>query len=142
MEFDESRFRKVQFPHPVVVHWILNPSLVINELVFGQRIPKLMFVERGGKHLLSPQYWVPCPACAEVHDGKLWSGQHAFGHWFGCVCPSCGKKIPTLLNVASVVCLTALLPLTYLIKRRWEKAYLIAERERARNIALTLHIEE
>lgn len=33
-------FKVTRFPGIVILYWMLNPFLVINELILGQRVPK------------------------------------------------------------------------------------------------------
>lgn len=47
MQYDKTKYKLWSWKHPMVLHWIINPGLVINELLFGQRVPKIMLEEKG-----------------------------------------------------------------------------------------------
>ena len=78
----------------IMRHWVWNPGLAINEVVLGQRIPKLMRTcdACGGQSY-------PCPHCAQSIDLMTWSRGQAFGHWGGLHCPHCHGEIESLCNV-------------------------------------------
>lgn len=43
----------------MILHWIINPGLVINELILGQTIPKVMLIEREVKKPFYQRTLVP-----------------------------------------------------------------------------------
>jgi hypothetical protein len=142
MEYDKSKYKAWQLPHPVLLHWILNPGLVINELLLGQRIPKLLLIDQASNAPFIERQRVPCPSCGDIHDGRLWSKSNSFGHWFGYVCPSCGKQIPCLWNVASLLVLALTFPIWMTIRHFGEAKWLAYERvriERARQSGVATH---
>ncbi len=51
MKYDKKKYKIWNWKSPVILHWIINPGLVINELILGQTIPKVMLIEREGKNL-------------------------------------------------------------------------------------------
>ena len=77
----------------IMRHWVWNPGLAINEVVLGQRIPKLMRTcdACGGQSC-------PCPHCAQSIDLMTWSRGQAFGHWGGLHCPHCHGDPPCHLG--------------------------------------------
>lgn len=87
-DFDVWTWKK-----PVVLHYILNPALVVNELLLGQRIPAHTKVCRHC-HTFS----VDCPHCNRAIDTMQWGGRRAFFHWGDLHCPHCGGALPTLSN--------------------------------------------
>lgn len=123
--YDTAKYDVWALPRLVLLHWVLNPGLVFNEVVLGQRVPRAMLVERQSPQPLSDRFLVPCPHCAAVHPGRLWGGWNAFCHWLGYVCPGCGGFIPGLWNVFSLLLLAALLPLwivpLLLFRERWRQ---------------------
>jgi len=106
--------KRLEWPNWMIVHWVLNPGLAFNEVVLGQRLPKLMLTCQSCPGTLLERQFVPCPHCGIVHDSRSWSGLHGFGNWLGIVCPECKKRIPCLWNLTSLVVLTLLSPLWYL----------------------------
>jgi hypothetical protein len=65
------------------------------------------------------------------HDGIIWAKGHSFGHWLGIVCPDCGCRIPSLLNVTSWLILFLLSPIRWLLWRRFGERYQAYEQQRA-----------
>ena len=41
MEFDKEKYKVYTWKNWMMLHWILNPGLAINELILGQRVPKV-----------------------------------------------------------------------------------------------------
>lgn len=85
-------------PHPLILHWVINPGLAVNELLLGQRLPKQMFVCQSCHDPLGWRTFVHCPGCGLYSGSMIWSGINGFGHWLGLVCPECGLCLPTLAN--------------------------------------------
>ncbi len=110
-------------PHLVLIHWLLNPGLVINEILLGQRIPRTSYTcIKCDRDLVLRQYY-QCSQCGAFLSATLWARGNALGHWFGLFCPDCGGRIPTLLNVFSCIAVgitvPAWWPLWRLVRRRW-----------------------
>ncbi len=82
--------------HPLMLHWIVNPGLAVNELVLGQLLPA-----RTNSCLRCGADFVDCPHCQRSVDCMTWSGRRALGHWSALPCPSCSGPIPTLSNALS-----------------------------------------
>lgn len=130
MNYDKEKYKIWKLPHPMVLHWVINPGLAINELLLGQRLPKVTLIDQtSDKPLLERQY-VPCPSCSTLNDARLWSKGNAFGHWFGLICPNCHKKIPTLWNITSLLVLALTFPIWIFIKIFAEKAWLEREKRK------------
>lgn len=130
MDADPDRYTVWRLPHPMLLHWVLNPGLAVNELLLGQRIPRVTWIDRTSRAPLMERQVVPCPHCSSLHDGRLWSGRRAFGHWFGYVCPSCQGRIPCLWNLTSLVLLALTAPLWIAFKPALERRWLAWQRER------------
>lgn len=111
MEFDKDKYKVMKLPHPMLLHWIINPGLAFNELVLGQRIPKVTLVDKTSDAPLMERQYIPCPECNALHDGRLWSKGNSFGHWFGYICPKCHGKIPCLWNITSLILLALTFPI-------------------------------
>ena len=84
---------------------MLNPGLAINELILGQRVPKIMLIDQISDKPFMERTYVPCPHCDTYHDGRTWSQQNntAFKNWFGLYCPNCGDIIPCIRNWTSAL---------------------------------------
>jgi hypothetical protein len=128
--YDRERFTIHALPEATTLHWVLNPGLAFNELVLGQRVPKVTLIDETIDKPLMERFFVPCPHCGVLHDRRSWGQQKKFGNWFGFVCPSCGKVIPSLWNLTSLLILFLLSPLWLFIYESRKKAWLVRERER------------
>jgi len=127
---DPERYTRWALPHPVVLFWFLFPASAFNELLLGQRIPRVMLIDRTVNKPLMERTLVPCDRCGERHDGRLWSWSNAFGHWFGFVCPSCGAVIPCLWSLTSLLVLAVTIPLWIVPALLWKERWLEFERRR------------
>src|SRR5262245_13602660 len=84
-------------------HWRINPGLVVNEILLGQRVPRNMFVPVGSRVFApSRRTFVRCERCGVVRCGLRWSGSSAFGNWFGIFCDRCGAEHAAIRNGLSV----------------------------------------
>lgn len=124
-DFDEEQYYVWNWTHWAFFHWILNPGGAFNELFLGQRVPKVLLVDKQSDKPLMERNCVPCPHCGKIHDARTWSTQNgtAFGHWYGYYCTNCGGIIPCLQNVTSYIILAITYPIRYPFlaahKRRW-----------------------
>lgn len=133
--FDPKKYKKLTWKNWMVLHWLLNPGLVINELILGQRIPKISYLEKSQKPLFERGY-IPCPHCNFLHDGRTWSTTNGTGfkNWFGLYCCQCGNIIPCLLNLTSLIILIITFPIWYPFKRNLKKKWLDKQPQRFNNI--------
>lgn len=92
----------------------LNPGIAVNELVFGQRMPKRTYVCKSCPRPLAERSFVHCPLCDTFHDSRVWALPRAFGNWLGLVCPTCGAEIPCSWNLTSQLLLALTMPLWFL----------------------------
>ncbi len=122
-------------PHPLLLHWILNPGLAFNELVLGQRIPRGTYVCKSCERPYAERNYVTCPSCGGIHPAMLWARRNGFGHWFGYVCPSCAGVIPCLWNLTSLAILTLTFPIWWLPARYIRPRWLAFERRRIGAVA-------
>ena len=130
MQYDKNRFKVWGSPHPFILFWVLFPPLIINELIFGQRQPKVWLVDKKSDKPLIERCYIPCPHCETLNDARLWAKWNALGHWFGFVCPSCHQVIPCLWNIFSLVVLAITFPLWYFPARFFRRRWLEIEKER------------
>ncbi|HZZ70925.1 MAG TPA: hypothetical protein VFE24_01655 [Pirellulales bacterium] len=114
----------IKLPHPLLIHWIVNPALAINELLLGQRIPKITVECRDCKLTRPERTYLYCAHCDALHDCRCWTGKQAFGNWLGFVCPACGGRIACLWNLFSLLILAITLPLWYLPVRHYRAQHL------------------
>lgn len=123
--YDTAKYDVWALPRPILLPWVLNPGAAFNEIILGQRLPRIMLIERHSPRPFAERSFVPCPSCGTIHPGRLWSGRSAFGHWLGYVCPTCGEFIPSLWNVFSLVLVVALTPLwigpLLIFRERWRQ---------------------
>ena len=134
MQYDKNRFKIYALPHPSVLFWVLNPVLIINELILGQRIPKVTLIDKKSDKPLLERSYTPCPHCETLNDNWLWAKAGAFGNWFGYVCPSCHQIIPCLWNIFSLVILAITFPLWYLPVRFFRQRWLEKEKRRLADV--------
>lgn len=130
MVFDKQKYKVWKLPHPLLLHWVINPGLAFNELVLGQRIPRVTLIDRTSDAPLMQRQYIPCPECRALNDGRLWSGGNTFGHWFGYVCPECHGRIPCLWNLTSLIVLVLTFPVWIWIKLLGEEKWLEKEKHR------------
>lgn len=135
MEIDKHKYSLWTWKHPFMLHWIVNPGLAFNELVLGQRVPKVTLVEKDSRKPLQERTHIPCPHCGTIHPGVKWSLQNnAFKNWFGLYCDQCGKTIPCLTNLTSAFILAVTFPLWFWFKNSLKKQWLSRQAKRYQNI--------
>ena len=134
MQYDKNRFKIWALPHPIVLHWVLNPGLMFNELILGQRQPKVSLIDKESDKSLLERCYIPCPHCETLNDNRLWGKRNTFGHWFGLVCPSCHQVIPCLWNIFSLAVLAITFPLWYLPARFFRQRWLEKEKKRLASV--------
>lgn len=130
MQYDKNRYKIWALPHPLILFWILHPVAIINELIMGQRFPKVMLIDEESHGPFAERTYIPCPHCETLNDGRIWGKGNAFGHWFGLVCPNCHQIIPCLWSISSYVVLAVTYPLWYLPARFFRDRWI--EKEKAR----------
>ena len=69
MNYDKKKYIIWDWKNPVISHWIINPGLVVNELLLGQTVPKVMLIERKGNKPFYQRSFIPCPHCGELQKG-------------------------------------------------------------------------
>ncbi len=126
MNFDTNKWKVYTWKHGVSLHWMINPGLVVNDLLLGQRVAKVFLEDKESDRPRFERYYIPCPHCEEIHDGRIWSVQAgvAFKNWFGLYCPNCGDVIPCLRNLLSTVILILLFPVLYFVKDKLKADWL------------------
>lgn len=121
-----------------MLHWIINPGMVINELILGQRVPKISLEDKeSGKPRIERSY-IPCPHCEKIHDNRTWSTQNgtAFKNWFGLYCPNCREIIPCLWNIFSIITIAILFPIWFFLKDRLKENWIRKQSNRFEKLDL------
>ncbi|WP_394907946.1 hypothetical protein [uncultured Mesonia sp.] len=138
MNFDKERYKVYTWKHWSMLHWCINPGLVINELILGQRIPKVSLVDKTQDKPLVERSYVPCPHCHSLHDSRTWAAPNAtlFKNWFGLYCPNCQQIIPCLMNVFTFLILAISFPLWGGFKKRLKTKWLAQQPARYENLNL------
>ena len=125
MIYDTSKYKIWNWKNIHLFHWILNPGLAVNELIFGQRVPKTMLIEKDNSKSLQERTVVPCPHCGEMHAGYKWSQtNNAFKNWFGLYCDRCGEIIPCVRNSTSLFLLITPFPIWIWFVKKWKQTWL------------------
>ncbi|MFT6192966.1 MAG: hypothetical protein ACJAV8_002416 [Polaribacter sp.] len=140
MEFNNEKYKIYTWKNWTVLHWILNPGLAVNELILGQRIPKISLEDKTSEKPRLERVLVPCPHCAKLHDGRTWSTQNgtAFKNWFGLYCSNCENIIPCLRNGFSFIILAITFPVWGWFRKSLRANWLEKQPERYRNIEIKI----
>jgi len=140
MIYDKEKYKIWNWKSPVILHWIINPGLVVNELILGQTIPKIMLIEREGKKPFYQRSLIPCPHCGTMHSGLKWSSQNktAFKNWFGYYCDNCKKIIPIHRNLTSLIILTLTFPIWGWFRKTLKEKWLDKQPDRYKSINLEI----
>lgn len=137
MEYDKSKFKIRNWKSAEMLHWIINPGLVFNEIILGQRLPKVMLIEKNTSKTFQEKTKIPCPHCGTLHSGLKWSTKNnAFKNWFGLYCDNCGKTIPCLTNLTTFLLLSLTFPVWIWFKDKWKMTWLKKQPERYQNMDL------
>lgn len=136
MNFDKTKYKVYTWKNGMMLHWILNPGLAINELLLGQRVPKVSLEDKTSNKSRFERSFVPCPHCNTLHDSRTWSTDNgtAFKNWFGLYCNNCSNIIPCLTNAFSYLVLIVTFPVWGWFKNSMKKAWLEKQPERYQNI--------
>lgn len=122
----------------MILHWIINPGLAFNELILGQRIPKISLEDKTSDKSRVERSYVPCPHCNMLHDGRTWSTQNgtAYRNWFGLYCSNCEGVIPCLTNGLSFVILIVTYPIWGWFRKSLKSKWMSKQSKRYENIDL------
>ncbi|MBK9254220.1 MAG: hypothetical protein IPM42_01900 [Saprospiraceae bacterium] len=136
MNFDKSKYKIYTWKNWMVLHWILNPGMVVLELILGQRAPKVSLEDLTLDKPRIERTLVPCPHCGSLHDGRTWSTENGttFKNWFGLYCKNCGKIIPCLINIFSFIILILTFPVWGWFRKSLKVKWLKAQPKRYENI--------
>jgi len=136
MKYDNKKWKVYTWKNWMMLHWILNPGLALNELILGQRIPKISLEDKESNKSRLERSYVPCPHCEKIHDSRTWSTQNktAFKNWFGLYCNNCGNTIPCLSNIFSLIILAITFPIWGWFKNSLKENWLKKQPSRYENI--------
>lgn len=139
MDIDEEKYEIWNWRTFSFFHWLVNPGAGIVELLFGQRAPKVMLIEKQSEKPLMERTYIPCPHCETLHKGVVWShkNKNVFRNWFGLYCPSCGEIIPCLSNVLTRIVRAATYPLWFWKKGDLKAKWIEKQRLKSQNLDLT-----
>lgn len=140
MKFNKDKYRVYTWKHWMLLHWILNPGLAINELIMGQRVPRISLEDKTSEKPRAERTFVPCPHCEKLHDGRTWATHNgtAFKNWFGLYCSNCGKIIPCLTNGLSFIILALTFPIWGWFKESLKAKWLEKQPERYKNVNIEM----
>lgn len=132
MEAANKKYKVLTWKNFIMLHWMINPGLAINELILGQTVPKEFLVEKESTESFMEKTFVRCPHCGTIHSLLEWSQQNktGFGNWFGLYCNHCGKIIPCLRNFTSLIILAITFPIWYWFKDMLKEKWLIRQKEK------------
>lgn len=136
MNFDNKKWKVYTSKNWMMIHWIINPGLAINELILGQRVPKVTLEDKESNRPRIERSYVPCPHCETIHDSRVWSPQNktGFKNWYGLYCPTCGDVIPCLRNVFSWIILMITFPIWGWFRKSLKAQWLKKQPARFNNI--------
>ena len=136
MKFNEEKYKVHTRKSMMMLHWIINPGLAINELIFGQRLPKISLEDKTSSKPRIERYYTPCPSCNKIHDSRTWSIQNktAFKNWFGLYCINCNNIIPCVRNGLSIVILFLTFPFWIWFRKSLKDNWLSKQPKRFENL--------
>lgn len=134
----EHHYKIIGWKNLMILHWILNPGLLFNELFLGQRIPKIYLEDKTMDKPRMERSFVPCPHCNTKHDARIWSVDKGTGlkNWFGLYCPTCSGIIPCHMNVFTFIILAITYPIWGWFKDHLRKKWMDAQPARYQNIEI------
>lgn len=136
LSIDKHRFKVYGPASPWVILWRIVPIFAVNELLFGQRIPRLSLLDQSSSKPRFERQVYPCPHCGTHHDSRLWSfrkGTH-LGNWFGFYCRECGGIIPGAWNYTSWLILALTSPLWFGFRKPLKQSWIRWQKKRLEGI--------
>lgn len=136
MVIDRKKYKVFDSKNIHFVFYKLNPGIAINELILGQRTPKIMLLDKTSDKPSMERTVIPCPHCETFHDGRTWSGVNktVLKNWFGLFCPTCQNIIPCLRNWTSGLILIITYPIWFWWIKKWKQSWLSIQPERYAHI--------
>ncbi len=138
MSYDKKIYKIWNWKSITILHWIINPGIVILELFLGQVVPKVMLIKRDGNQPFYQRSFIPCPHCGTLHPGVTYSAQNktALKNWFGLYCYKCDKVIPVQRNLTSLIILALTFPIWGWFRKSLKNKWLKKQPERYQNLNL------
>lgn len=113
------------------LNWIFNPGILINDLILGQRIPKIIFRnETASEENDDSALSFLCPSCGEMHPADYWTGKREFGNWFGLYCPNCGGIIPCRNNLYSAILRALSMPVWFWFRKELKQSWVNIQKQK------------
>jgi len=140
MEYDKTKYKIWNWKSPIILHWIINPGVVVSDLIIGLTMPKVTLIEREGKKPFYQRTLIPCPHCGTLHNGLKWASPNktAFKNWYGLYCDNCSKIIPVQRNITSMLILILTFPLWGWFGKTLKERWLEKQPERYKNLNLEI----
>lgn len=140
-KYSEDQYKIYTWKNWMVLFTMLNPGFSFNELILGQRTPKILLEKKIPDVPRYERMVVPCPHCGTLHDSRIWSKSKGFKNWFGLYCIKCGEIIPCLLSVTSYLILAITYPIWGWFKDSLKEKWLAKQPERFCDIDLSFKNE-
>jgi hypothetical protein len=139
MECDKNKYKVYTWKHWAMLHWMINPGIIISELILGQRAPKITLVDKISDKPKFERIKIPCPHCQTIHDARIWSNQNNTNlkNWFGLYCPECGGIIPCLMNIFSFLILALTYPLWGWFRKSLKEKWLAKQPQRFEKLEIS-----
>ena len=102
-------------------HFKHTPSLAINELVLGQRVPQVYVICKSCPDSYKDRSYIHCSHCDVFHSGSIFD---AFGNWHGLICPDCGEAIPAIENTTATLLRKVASPITKIVGPMNKRSYI------------------
>jgi len=136
MKIDKDKFKVYSWKNWMSIFWIINPGSVINELVLGQRVPKISLLDKTSPEPRFKRTYYPCPYCNTLHDSRKWDSSlpTVYKNWFGLYCDSCGGVIPCIWSGFSFLLLAITFPIWGWYRKRLKTSWLEKQAARYENL--------
>jgi hypothetical protein len=141
MEYDKTKYKIKTWQNWANIHWMINPGVAVGELIFGIRVPGVTLIDTTSDKPLMERQFIPCPHCSNLNDARIWwsSNNKTYSkNWFGLYCPVCGKIIPCLFNLTSLLIIVLTFPFWIWFYKPLKRSWLEKQPKRYENITYKL----
>ncbi len=70
MTFNKNKYKVHTWKHWAMLLWLINPGVVISELILGQRAPIITLEDKISDKPKFERIKIPCPQCQTIHDAR------------------------------------------------------------------------